>query len=260
MNTQTEYKRAGLRTVTAYTVVRDAAALIAFLKDVFGAEEKFRGTGGASGIHAEVLIGDSMLMLGGGGPDIPWQGEAWPMAFHITAADTDAAYYRGLQAGAASLSEPLDQPWGERTASLIDPFGNRWYIGTRQVPGQLAQVPSIQPYLHPVKARPLIDYAARAFGARQLTRYDTPDGTFVHATLGIGDATIEITEAGVTGTATGTFYVYVPDAGAAYRQAMDAGGTSLYEPVDQPYGERVGGVADPFGNRWYLATVFRNQS
>jgi uncharacterized glyoxalase superfamily protein PhnB len=122
-------------------------------------------------------------------------------------------------------------------------------------------VPTIQPYLHPRQAQPLIDFAARAFGAQQLTRYESPDGRFVHATLGIGDATIEITEAGSTQESMpGMFHIYVPDADAAYRQAMDAGGISLLEPAEQPYGERVGAVTDAFQNRWYLATHLHSSS
>jgi uncharacterized glyoxalase superfamily protein PhnB len=77
----------------------------------------------------------------------------------------------------------------------------------------------------------------------------------MHTTLGIGDATIEITEAAdASHTLSGMFYVYVPDTDATWRGAMDAGGTSLSEPADQPYGERVGAITDAFGNRWYLAT------
>ncbi len=60
----------GYRTVTPYIVAQDAAGLLDFVKQAFGAEENFRSVGGAGGIHAEVRVGDSMLMMGGGGPGL----------------------------------------------------------------------------------------------------------------------------------------------------------------------------------------------
>src|SRR3954451_12583367 len=84
------------QTLTAYPVVNDVPALIAFLADVFGAVEKVRMVGGAGGYHTELQIGDTLLMLGGGGADVAWKGEARPMAFHIYVKDVDAAYRRAL--------------------------------------------------------------------------------------------------------------------------------------------------------------------
>jgi uncharacterized glyoxalase superfamily protein PhnB len=51
-----------------------------------------------------------------------------------------------------------------------------------------------------------------------------------------------------------SLHYYVPDADAAYERAVQAGGTSIYAPVTHPYGERSGGVLDPFGNKWWIAT------
>src|ERR1035437_10813422 len=103
------------QTVTAYPVVHDVPALIAFLGQVFGATEKLRMTGSAGGYHAEVQIGDSVLMIGGGGPDVAWKGDARPMAFHVYVPDHDATYQRALDGGGESLQAPADQDWGERT-------------------------------------------------------------------------------------------------------------------------------------------------
>ena len=50
------------------------------------------------------------------------------------------------------------------------------------------------------------------------------------------------------------FYLYGPNADASYRRALEAGATSIHEPRDQPFGDRMGGVKDVFGNEWYLAT------
>ncbi len=119
--------REGFHTVTPYLMVREAAKLIDFVKEAFAATELFRGTGSAGGIHAEVRIGDSMVMIGGAGT---WNGEPMPAAIYLYMDDVDAVYKRALQAGAASLSEPADQPYGDRIAGVKDPFGNVWYIAT----------------------------------------------------------------------------------------------------------------------------------
>ena len=119
--------REGFHTVTPYLMVREAAQLIDFVKQAFAATELFRGTGSAGGIHAEVRIGDSMVMIGGAGT---WNGEPMPAAIYLYMDDVDAVYKRALQAGAASLSEPADQPYGDRIAGVKDPFGNVWYIAT----------------------------------------------------------------------------------------------------------------------------------
>src|ERR1700722_15939182 len=109
----------GLRTLTPYPVVRNVPALVEFMTEVFGAEQTFR-TAASGGYHCEVRIGDCTMMVGGG-PDISWQGESRPMAFHIYVPDVDATYYRALAAGATSLQEPTNQRWGERTANVKDP-------------------------------------------------------------------------------------------------------------------------------------------
>ncbi len=54
------------------------------------------------------------------------------------------------------------------------------------------------------------------------------------------------------------FYLYVPDCDSVYRRALAAGATSIAEPQDHPYGDRSGGVQDPFGNQWYIATHIKD--
>jgi len=76
-----------------------------------------------------------------------------------------------------------------------------------------------------------------------------------HATLQIGTSHLEMGEAqGPYQPMKSMFYLYVPDADAAYRRALVAGATSLHEPADQPYGDRSAAVKDVFGNIWYVAT------
>ncbi len=256
-----DYIPEGYRTLTGYPVVQDAAGLIDFLKTAFNAEEKFRTIGGAGGIHAEMRIGDSMLMLGGGGPDVAWSGKSHPMAFHVSVPHVDTTFERAIKAGAIAITPPTDQFWGERTANIEDPFGNYWYIGTRMGDTWFFEgLPVLQPYLHPVHGAALIDFIRRAFDAEEMGRYTSPEGKIEHSTLKIGDATLEISEAaGPYQPMPGTFYLYVADADASYEKALQAGATSITPPTDQSYGDRSGGVTDPFGNRWYIATHLAKQ-
>jgi PhnB protein len=250
----------GYRTLTAYPVAQDAAALIDFVKQVFAAEETFRAIGSAGGIHCEVRVGDSRLMIGGGGPGLSWRGDPIPMAFHIYVEDTDAVYRRALESGAVSIQAPADQFYGERSGGVKDPFGNHWYIATCKGETYYREgFPIVQPYLHPLRAEPVITFLKRAFGARELGRYATPDGVIHHSTLKIGDGALEMGEAqGPYQPMPGMFYLYVPDADAVYRRALEAGATSISEPADQSYGDRSGGVKDVFGNQWYIATHIKD--
>jgi len=97
----------GFRSVTPYLIVQDAPALIEFAKNAFGAEETFR-TESPGGMHAEIRIGDSMVMIGGGGSDLAWRGQQWPTALHLYVEDTDAAYERAVRAGATPIQPPAD--------------------------------------------------------------------------------------------------------------------------------------------------------
>lgn len=243
------------QTVTAYPMVRDVPGLVAFLGRVFGATEKLRTIGSAGGYHAEVQIGDSILMIGGGGPDVAWSGDTRPMAFHIYVPDTDAAYQRALKGGAESLQAPINQDWGERTANVKDPAGNFWYIATFQGENYFSEgAPTVQPFLQPLRSEPVIAFAVSAFGAVELGRAATPDGVILHTTLKIGNSAMELFDAnGIYQPMPGMFYVYVGDADTAYGRALSAGAKPVSAPADQPYGDRTCCVTDVAGNTWYIA-------
>ena len=121
----------GYHTVTPYLLVRGVPEFLEFLKNAFGAIELVRTKGGAGGIHAEVKIGDSHIMMGDDGKR-PTQ----PVTLYLYVPDADAAYNRALKAGAGSIQPPTDQPYGDRSAGVTDPFGNTWYVAThiRDVP------------------------------------------------------------------------------------------------------------------------------
>ena len=115
----------GYHAVTPYLVVKGAGKLIEFMTDVFGAEETFR-MGGDTIMHAEVCLGDSMIMLG----DASEQNPPRPAMIHLYMPDADAAYRKALAAGAKSIREPADQFYGDRSAGVEDAFGNQWWIAT----------------------------------------------------------------------------------------------------------------------------------
>ncbi|MEM8532535.1 MAG: VOC family protein [Chloroflexota bacterium] len=119
--------RPGFQTVTPYIIVQDIDALIDFVKKVFDATETLRLKGSAGGFHVEISIGNSMMMLGGGGA---WEGNPIPAALYVYVDDVDAIYQRALQAGATTLMEPTNEFDGDRRCGVQDPFGNQWFIAT----------------------------------------------------------------------------------------------------------------------------------
>jgi PhnB protein len=116
----------GYATVTPYLCVSDAVKLIDFLTKAFDAKLIFKMDGpGGRIMHAEMTIGDSRIMLGQPAP-----GQETHAMIHLYMPDTDATYKRALAAGAASVREPADQFYGDRSAGVRDEFGNQWYIAT----------------------------------------------------------------------------------------------------------------------------------
>ena len=252
----------GYRTVTPYMIAADGPALMDFVKQAFDAKETFRTVGSAGGLHGEVRVGDSMLMIGGGIPGREFRSTANTHAIHLYVSDCDAVYQRALEAGATSIDEPRDQEYGERSASVKDPAGNLWYIATGQGETYIPQgLSNANVYMHPLRAEPVINFLKRAFGAREIAKYASPDGVVHHAEIRVGDSMVEMGEAhGKYQPMPTMFYLYVPDCDAVYQRALQAGATSISEPVDQPYGDRSGAVKDAFGNQWYIATHIKDMT
>jgi PhnB protein len=252
----------GYRTVTPYLIAQDGPALLEFAKQAFGAEETFRSVGSAGGMHAEARIGDSMLMLGGGIPGREFRSTPNTHALHIYVKNADAVYQKALAAGASSIDQPRDQEYGERSASVKDPAGNYWYIATQKGESYVPEgLNDVNVYMHPLRAEPVIHFLKRAFGAREIAKYASPDGVVHHAEIRVGSSVVEMGEAhGKYPPMPTMFYLYVPDCDAVYRRALAAGATSIAEPADQTYGDRSGGVKDAFGNQWYIATHIKDVS
>lgn len=127
MTDERRHIRTGFRTVTPYLTVQGAAGLIDFLVATFGAEEIRRDhRGDGSLMNAELRLVDSIIELGEA--RAPWPPH--PGALHIYVPDTDESYRRALDAGATSIYEPAEMPYGERSAGVRDQAGNVWYIAT----------------------------------------------------------------------------------------------------------------------------------
>ena len=114
---------------------------------------------------------------------------------------------------------------------------------------------SITPYLVVEGVPKLIEFLKQAFGAEELGRMARPDGGVMHAEVKVGDSKLMMGEPmGDWKAKPCSLYLYVEDVDAVYQRAIQAGGTSVREPSDQFYGDRTGGVIDPCGNYWGIAT------
>jgi uncharacterized glyoxalase superfamily protein PhnB len=243
-----------LATVTPYLSVNEAEELIEFTRQAFGAEELLRTTGSAGGIHSEVKIGGSIVMIGGGPKKTT---PSMPTALHLYVSDADAVYRRALDAGAVSIQEPFDEPYlGDRLGAVRDLAGNQWYIATNKATGGAPEgLPNVMTYLHPPGAARMIDFLQSAFGAEDVYRAQTPDGIVHHAKVRIGNSIVELGDPHAEYQPMPTmFYLSVDDTDASYARAVAGGAIPMSEPADQAYGDRVGSVADSFGNIWYLAS------
>ena len=114
---------------------------------------------------------------------------------------------------------------------------------------------TITPYLLVEGAAQLLTFLPEAFGAQVLAKETRPDGTIMHAELRIGNSMLMMGEASSDfGPMPASIYLYVTDCDAVYERALQAGGTSVFGVMDLPSGERYGGVKDPCGNIWWIAT------
>jgi PhnB protein len=125
----------GYPRVTPYLCVAGAAAAIGFYEQVLGAVERMRmdGPGGRIG-HAELAIGDGLIMLADEFPDMGYIGPksvgGTPVMINVYVDDVDAVFARALAAGATAVRPVEDQFYGDRSGQFEDPFGHRWIVGT----------------------------------------------------------------------------------------------------------------------------------
>lgn len=127
----------GYHSVTPYLIVKGGAQAIEFYKTAFGATELIRMARPDGKIgHAEIRIGDSVIMLADENPAMgslsPQAVGGTPVLIHLYVEDADAVFNRGVAAG-GTVERPLkDQFYGDRTGRIVDPFGHRWYVATHK--------------------------------------------------------------------------------------------------------------------------------
>jgi len=250
----TPYMPAGFRAVTAGLSVEGSQSLLDFLIRAFDAREMdvTRNPDGTIA-HAEILIGDSMLEMSEAKPAWP----AKPMSLHLYVPDCDVQYERAVACGARSLFAPRDEPYGDRAAGIADPSGNHWFIATRREGSPVPQgFHTLTPYVITRGADAVIAFARRTFGAVLHNRHATDQNSVVHAELSLDGSMIEVSDGSEQWPPRPVcLHVFVPDADVVYQRALAAGATSLYAPIDQPYGDRECGVQDAGGNYWFIATA-----
>ena len=133
------------------------------------------------------------------------------------------------------------------------------------MPGKVKPIPEgyhqITPYLTAKDGAGLVEFLQKAFGAEVVHRMNHPNGDFWHADLKVGDSHVMIGGASEEWPEQPSqIYFYVEDADATYKKALAAGATSILEPMDMFYGDRHGGVKDPSGNSWWIATHIEDVS
>jgi PhnB protein len=284
----------GMHTITPHLNPKGAPKVIDFLRRAFGAEEVFRAQDPAGTVHhAKLRIGDSIIAIGEAhGPYQPM-----PLALHFYVPDTDAAYKRALEAGAISIDEPVDQDYGDRYAGVKDPFGNVWYIATHlrdftipsEPPAPAKAQPqesevephrrpgSIMPFMYHDDVKKAFELYQKVFAATEHHRGTQPDGKVSHLVMAIGEThlmlrdatTPDLAEYRAQGFAATPhqlggsplhLYIYVADADAVFKRAVDSG-SKIVDPIeDKDWGDRCGGVQDPFGHIWYIATPLKSSS
>ena len=273
-----------------YLCFDDARAAIDFYKKAFNAEELMRIAEPSGKIgHAEMKIAGVVFMLSDEYPDYgavsPKTLGGSPVKLHLYVQDVDAFTTDAVNQGATLVRPVEDQPYGDRSGQISDPFGYTWIIATHKQDVPVAEMQrqmddfvqqkeakktdlksteqtrrregfrTVTPYLTVQRAPELLDFVKHAFGATETFRTTGPAGG-LHAEAKIGDSMVMIGGAPGSHENPTAIHLYIPDVDAAYQRALDAGATSLFAPADQPYGERSGAVQDPMGNRWYIATTF----
>jgi PhnB protein len=125
----------GYPRIVPYLYIDGAADAIAFYTDVLGAKERGRmpAPDGKIG-HAELEFGDAVIMLSDEWPDMDALGPktvgGTPVGLHLYVDDVDDAFARAVQAGATAVAEPEDKFYGDRSCTVTDPWGHRWYLAT----------------------------------------------------------------------------------------------------------------------------------
>jgi PhnB protein len=114
---------------------------------------------------------------------------------------------------------------------------------------------AVTPYLFVKGASRLIEFISAAFDGEVMFQQKRPDGAVMHATIRIGDSMLMLADPTLEfGAMPSSIYLYVPDCDTVYERALASGGVSVFPMMTLPSGERYGGIKDPGGNVWWVAT------
>jgi PhnB protein len=152
-------------------------------------------------------------------------------------------------------------------------LGEREFISERSMSNPVKYIPdgyhSVTPYLYIDGAAAAIDFYKKAFGAIETVRMLSPDGKIGHAEIKIGDSHVMLADQNERvgayspkhyGGVPGNLMIYVEDVDSVFKRAVDAGATVNRPLADQFYGDRNGGIEDPFGHHWFISTHIRDVS
>jgi uncharacterized glyoxalase superfamily protein PhnB len=167
------------------------------------------------------------------------------------ATDTSLA---GLTAIARALRDLPDENFQKRLKADLE---RRASMPASTVAPVREGLRTVTPFIAVPEATELIEFLKRTFDAKEISRHPHGgDGFVVSLRIGDSDVLVMGGESVRGHERIGAFHAFVPDCDAVYDRAIKAGGTSMGEPADRPYGERSGFVKDASGNYWYIATRF----
>jgi PhnB protein len=154
-----------------------------------------------------------------------------------------------------------------------NPGDNHQRTGEKQFMPNVKPIPdgyhSVQPYLILQDCADAIAFYVKAFGAKEKFRMPDKQGRITHAEIEIGDSCVMVADEAPQidalspehyGGSPASLLIYTGDCDAMYKQALATGAKSVREPADQPYGDRMSGVKDPFGYKWWIAMHIKDVS
>lgn len=305
----------GFFVLTPQLTVKGVDAAVEFYVKAFGAQKVYAmpGMDGKTTIHAEIKIGDSVVMLDEEnlehGSKSPTTLGGSPATLMVYTANADQTASTAVAAGAKIDMPIADTFWGDRYGTLVDPYGHKWAVAThiedltdaqmmeraallfppakagkkpakpkapkpgaepwRKVVGTPTKTPipaeyhTVTPAIEVAKAAEAIEWYKSALGATEINRMLMPDGRVMHAELKFGDSRMMISDTfteygGKSPTDLGgspvALHFYTPDADAVFAKAASAGATTKMPVTDMFWGDRYGGLLDPSGFQWGIAT------
>lgn len=256
--------------IIPYLAVHDGRAALAFYAEAFGAVEMSRFDMDGRLGHAEFVIGGTTFYLADEFPEIgahaPTSLDGTTVTLHLTVPDVDAAFAAAVAAGATAQMEPTDQPHGNRTATLFDPFSHRWMLSqpqeTTPAPATRRDRGGIWAGVHCRDAQAIIRLAIDVFGFEEDIVVADGDRVIHSQIVGPGGGTVSIVSAERGGPyhhitpGSGNIYVVTPTPDEIYQRSLEAGLEVVAEPYTPDYDPEGSAFAvrDGEGNIWSFGT------